>query len=58
MRSVFFLCPALEESEYSWPLAEMMVREALVVETKDQQIRHHYAHLAEKEVPRELLYYQ
>jgi hypothetical protein len=47
MRSVFFLCPVLEELEYSWPLAEM-VREAVVAETKDQQSRHHhYPHMAE-----------
>jgi hypothetical protein len=58
-RSVFFLCPVLKESEYSWPLAEMMVGEAVVAETKDHKSRrHHYPHLMEKEDPQEPLYSQ
>jgi hypothetical protein len=50
----------LEESEYSWPLAEAMVGEAMVAEMKDhhQSRHHHYLRLVEKEDPRELLYSQ
>jgi hypothetical protein len=56
----FSLWPVLEESECSWPSAEMMVRELVVAKMTDHQSRHHhhYPGLAVKENPQEPLYSQ
>jgi hypothetical protein len=56
----FFLWLLLEESECSWPSAEMMVREPVVAKMKDHKCHHHhhYPGLTVKEDPQEPLYSQ
>jgi hypothetical protein len=48
----------MEESECSWPSAEMTVRELVVAKMKDHQshCHHHYPGLVVKEDPQEPLY--